>query len=74
MDRPAQSVRKEPGSIAVTWIPVQITRGAFRDVPGSIRRLRAAYQRGKRSRMLLGVSFDELWDRPVAELAKELCD
>jgi ubiquinone biosynthesis protein COQ4 len=59
--------------IAVTWIPVQIARGAVFEIPGSVRRLRAAYRRGKRSRMLLGVSFDELWDRPVSELARELC-
>lgn len=59
--------------IATTWIPVQIGRGAFRDLPESFRRIRAAYRRGQRSRMLLGVRFDELWERPVSELARELC-
>jgi ubiquinone biosynthesis protein COQ4 len=36
---------------------------------GFARKLRAAYLRGRASPMILGVPFDELWERPVAEIA-----
>ena len=41
--------------------------------PSVLQRLRAAYHRGKASRPLLAVHFDELWDRSVAELAGQIC-
>jgi ubiquinone biosynthesis protein COQ4 len=54
-------------------IPFEIKRSGLRGLGKHVRRLRAAYRRGKDSRQLLNVSFDELWDRPVAELAKLIC-
>lgn len=36
---------------------------------GFVRKLRAAYHRGKASPMILGIPFDEMWELPVAEIA-----
>ena len=38
-----------------------------------LRRLRAAFDRGRRSRELLSVAYERLWERPVADLAALLC-
>lgn len=64
---------KHAALICFTWIPVLIGRGQLRQVPSSLRRLRAAYRRGKSSRMLLEVPFDELWGEPVANIARASC-
>lgn len=37
-------------------------------LPAFVRKLHAAYQRGKASPMILGVPFDEMWDLPVTEI------
>ena len=42
-------------------------------VRGYFARLRAAYHRGRRSRELLSVPYEQLWDQPVASLSEQLC-
>ena len=59
--------------IALVYPPVHLVRHGPRGLGAVVGRLRAAYRRGKDSRMLLGVPFDERWDEPVAALTAELC-
>jgi ubiquinone biosynthesis protein COQ4 len=66
---------RHAGLIALLSIPYQLSQmgldlGKLRE---HLRRLRAAYRRGKDSRELLGVGFDDLWDKPVSELARLIC-
>ncbi|MEZ4380564.1 MAG: hypothetical protein R3A79_04415 [Nannocystaceae bacterium] len=45
----------------------------LREMPEYFRRLRAAYRRGRRSREMLSVRYENLWEQPVAALAESLC-
>lgn len=54
-------------------VPPQVRAAGLSSVSVYRRRLRAAYRRGRRSRELLSVRFEQLWDRPVAELEMLLC-
>lgn len=61
--------------IALLAFPYQLSRTGLdrQNLRELLRRLRAAYHRGKNSRELLSVRFDELWDRSVRELSQLLC-
>jgi len=52
-------------------IPHQLTQTGLdvRRIRGYVRRMRAAYVRGKHSRELLSVKFEELWSQPVSKLS-----
>ena len=45
----------------------------FKGLGAYLGRLRAAYRRGSRSRELLSVRYEKLWDQPVSVLAELLC-
>jgi ubiquinone biosynthesis protein Coq4 len=38
-----------------------------------LERIQAAYRRGKASRELLSVGFDELWDKQVSDIGRLIC-
>jgi ubiquinone biosynthesis protein COQ4 len=61
--------------IALLSVPYQLSRTGLdrRKLRELLHRVRAAYHRGKNSRELLSVRFDELWDKPVSELSQLLC-
>lgn len=59
--------------ISLVYIPRHLFTEGFRGLGEAIRRLRAAYRRGRAARMILGVPFDELWDRPVEEVSVLVC-
>lgn len=59
--------------IAAVYVPVHLARSGPRGLRAALRRLRAAYRRGKASRPLLEVRFDELWDQPVTAIAARIC-
>lgn len=52
---------------------MRLRRTGLRDLAPYLARLRAAYRRGRRSRELLSVSYERLWDKPVAMVAELLC-
>ncbi|MDQ3037905.1 MAG: hypothetical protein M3Y87_36255 [Myxococcota bacterium] len=54
-------------------IPRQIHQHGVRQLGRYVARLRSAYRRGRRSRDLLEVRYEEHWARPVTELAETLC-
>lgn len=54
-------------------IPRRIRRMGFKGMRAHLGRLRAAYRRGLRSRELLSVRYERLWEQPVAALAELLC-
>ncbi len=45
----------------------------LRELGGYVQRLRAAWRRGQRSRMMLGIDFERHWARPLREVAAEWC-
>ena len=59
--------------IMVVSLPVGFKHGGLAGVRDYVRRMRAAYRRGKSSRPVLEVPFDELWALPVAEIAERYC-
>lgn len=59
--------------IAALSFPYCIKTAGIKHLRQHIRRLRAAYRRGKDSRELLSVNFDEMWEKPVSELAQLIC-
>lgn len=63
------------GFIALMSIPYQLslTGLQFDKVRALMRRIHAAYRRGKDSRELLSVRFDDLWDKQVSDLARLIC-
>jgi ubiquinone biosynthesis protein COQ4 len=63
------------GFIAFTSILYQLSQTGleFGKLRSLTRRLRAAYRRGKDSRELLSVRFDDLWDKQVSDLAQLIC-
>jgi ubiquinone biosynthesis protein COQ4 len=66
---------RHAGLIALLSIPYQLSQTGLdlAELRQLLRRLRAAYRRGQDSRELLSVGFDELWDKPVSELARLIC-
>lgn len=54
-------------------IPRQIQKNGPLSLRAHLRRLRAAYGRGRRSRELLSVPYESLWERPVSSVAELLC-
>jgi ubiquinone biosynthesis protein COQ4 len=54
-------------------IPRRIGQEGFQGLGAYLGRLRAAYLRGRRSREMLSVSYDRLWEQPVSALAELLC-
>ena len=54
-------------------IPRQIQQNGLRSLTAYFARLRAAYRRGQRSRELLSVAYEQLWEQPVAVLSQLLC-
>jgi ubiquinone biosynthesis protein COQ4 len=54
-------------------IPRRVAQHGLGDLGGYLRRLRGAYDRGRRSRELLSVRYESLWERPVSALAELMC-
>ncbi|MFO0600193.1 MAG: Coq4 family protein [Myxococcaceae bacterium] len=44
-----------------------------RSISKVIKRLRAAYEHGKRSQNVLGLPYEEMWNQPLAELSARYC-
>jgi len=59
--------------IAVLSIPFQVKEEGLRGIGKHLRRIAAAYRRGKDSRELLSLNIEEMWTRPVSELARLVC-
>lgn len=64
---------RHAGLIAMVSVPYVLAKSGLRNAWKLIGRLRAAYRRGKDSRDLLSVNFDEMWEQPVAEISKLIC-
>jgi ubiquinone biosynthesis protein COQ4 len=64
---------RHAGLIAATAIPVWLKSSGLRGLRNILRRIRAAYRRGKDSRELLSLDVDALWDQPVATIAALTC-
>lgn len=58
--------------ILVFSIGVRFRACGFREFGAYVRRLRAAYRRGQRSRALLDVEFEKRWLQPVTQVTAEL--
>lgn len=54
-------------------VPRQIKQQGGKGMGAYLGRLRAAYHRGRRSRELLSVAYEQLWAQPVSVLAALLC-
>lgn len=54
-------------------IPRQIQQRGLGSLRAHLGRLRAAYRRGRRSRELLSVGYEKLWEQPVSALTELLC-
>jgi ubiquinone biosynthesis protein COQ4 len=54
-------------------LPRRIQAKGLKGFGAYLRRLRAAYRRGQRSRELLSVRYERLWDQPVSALTELLC-
>jgi ubiquinone biosynthesis protein COQ4 len=54
-------------------VPRRIKQAGWKDLVPYLGRLRAAYRRGKRSRELLSVNYEKLWEQPVSSLSRLLC-
>jgi ubiquinone biosynthesis protein COQ4 len=55
-------------------MPRHFPQLGLRGMKGYVRRLRAAYRRGKHSREMLSVRYETLWEQTVSQLADRLCD
>lgn len=51
----------------------RIKRHGFKGLAAHLRELRLAYRRGQRSREVLSVRYERLWDQPVSVLSNLLC-
>jgi ubiquinone biosynthesis protein COQ4 len=58
--------------ILAVSVPRRIKDMGFKGFVAYIGRLRAAYRRGKRSREMLSVRYEKLWEQPVSVLAELL--
>lgn len=54
-------------------LPRRIKQMGFKDLGPYLGRLRAAHRRGRRSRELLSVNYEKLWEQPVSRVAELLC-
>ncbi len=54
-------------------VPRQAHLGGLRSVRGYVRKLRAAYRRGRSAPELLSVRYQSLWSEPVDGLTQALC-
>lgn len=54
-------------------IPRQIQQNGVTDLRAYLGRIHAAYRRGRRSREMLSVAYEKLWEQPVSALAELLC-
>lgn len=52
---------------------MRLKHKGVRGLGAYLERLRAAYRRGRRSRELLSVSYEKLWEQPVSVLSQLLC-
>lgn len=59
--------------IVSTWTFAQFGYIGLTQVPDSFRRLLRAYRRGKAAPPILGVHFDEMWERRVSAITAEVC-
>ena len=64
---------RQAAFILLLSLPHQVRTMGLREMPEYFRRLRAAYRRGRRSREMLSVRYENLWEQPVAALAESLC-
>ncbi len=64
---------RQAAMILAISVPRQIKREGVRSMGTYLRRLRAAYRRGLRSRELLSVAYEQLWEQQVSALAEMLC-
>lgn len=54
-------------------LPGRLKLGGLEGVRAYLGKLYAAYRRGRRSRELLSVRYEKLWDQPVSVLSELLC-
>lgn len=54
-------------------VPRQVQQRGVGMLPDYARRLLAAYRRGRNSRELLSVRYEDLWEQPVSVLAELMC-
>ena len=54
-------------------VPLMIKQDGIKQLVSHVGRVRAAYRRGSRSREMLSVSYEKLWEQPVSVLAELLC-
>ena len=54
-------------------LPGRFKHGGLPAVRAYLRKVRAAYRRGQRSRELLSVRYEKLWEQPVSALSELLC-
>lgn len=59
--------------ILAVAVPLQVRSMGARAAARYAGRLWAAYRRGRRSREMLSVSYEKLWEEPVSRLAELLC-
>jgi ubiquinone biosynthesis protein COQ4 len=64
---------RQAAFIILLSLPHHLRTMGLREMPDYFRRLRAAYRRGRRSREMLSVRYENLWEQPVAALAESLC-
>lgn len=54
-------------------IPLQLKEGGIMSFRAYLKKLHAAYTRGRRSREMLSVHYDKFWEQPVSVLTTLLC-
>ncbi|NVB38996.1 hypothetical protein G6O69_14230 [Pseudenhygromyxa sp. WMMC2535] len=59
--------------IAFVSVPYEFKNSGIKGMRKHIRRVLTAYRRGKDSRELLSINFDEMWEKPVSELSELIC-
>ena len=64
---------RQAAMILAISIPRQIQQQGLKRMGTYLGRVRAAYRRGRRSRELLSVAYEQLWEQPVSVLAELLC-
>jgi ubiquinone biosynthesis protein COQ4 len=64
---------RQAALILAVSVPRQIARAGLSGVGAYFGKLRSAFRRGRRSREMLSVSYEELWEQPVTALSGLLC-
>ncbi|MBL8912455.1 MAG: hypothetical protein JNM17_17315 [Archangium sp.] len=59
--------------ILVFSLGIRFQVAGFREWSAYLKRLRVAYRRGARSKMMLDVEFEKRWLQPVSQVTAELC-